>query len=130
MKMPNSGLVIAVFVMITWARLLLYALFEHEMSIFTTPLLLLVMIHLYTGLFITAHDSIHGSICTIPSINHWIGKLCLLSFAGFDYDMIRDEHWNHHAHAGVQGEDPDFHRGRTAFWWWIFEFMKQYMSLG
>jgi beta-carotene/zeaxanthin 4-ketolase len=101
MKFPNSGLFIAIFVMISWARLLLYALFEHEMSIFTTPLLLMVMIHLYTGLFITAHDSIHGSVCTVPSINYWIGKLCLLSFAGFDYDMIREEHWNHHSHAGL-----------------------------
>jgi beta-carotene ketolase (CrtW type) len=129
MKIPNSGLFIAVFVMLSWGRLLLYALFEHELSLIYTPLLLLVIIHLYTGLFITAHDSIHGSVSTVPLINYWVGKLCLLSFAGFDYDMIREEHWNHHIHAGIQGQDPDFHRGKTEFVHWIFEFMKQYMTL-
>ena len=111
MKFSESGLVISALVMMTWARVLIFALFEHELSLFTTPCLLAILIHLYTGLFITAHDSIHGTISSNPTLNKWAGKLCLLAFAGFDYDMIREEHWRHHSHAGLAGEDPDFHRG-------------------
>ena len=130
MKVPNTGLIIALTVYVSWARLLLFALFEHNFSICTTPILLLVLIHLYTGLFITAHDSIHGIVCTIPWVNHLIGKVCLLSFAGFDYYMLKEEHWRHHANAGTQGEDPDFHDGDPKFWSWIFHFMKNYMTIG
>ena len=101
MKVPNIGLFIAIVVYVCWARVLIYAIFEHEMSLLTTPFLLLMLSHLYTGLFITAHDSIHGTVCTVPWINHFIGKICLLSFAGFDYDTLREEHWRHHGNAGI-----------------------------
>ena len=87
------------------------------------------MIHLYTGLFITAHDSIHGTVCKYPTLNNLIGKFCLMVFAGFDYEFLREEHWNHHANAGHVGDDPDFHTGNPSFYHWFFSFMIHYMSL-
>jgi beta-carotene ketolase (CrtW type) len=129
MKIPNFGLVFATIVMSLWAALLLYALFKHTLCLWTTPFLWLAIHHLYTGLFITAHDSIHGTVCSDPALNRWIGKFCVLVFAGFDYDVLRDDHWKHHSHAGLEGEDPDFHRGNPQFLAWFFGFMMQYMSL-
>ena len=87
------------------------------------------MIHLYTGLFITAHDSIHGTVCTNQFINHLIGRFCLLVFAGFNYDSIKEDHWRHHSHAGLIEGDPDFHKGDPSFAGWLFSFMTHYMSL-
>ena len=102
MGIPNIGIVFALAVMGSWICVLLYCLFKHELSIETTPFLLLLVAHLDTGLFITAHDSIHGTVSKdFPLINRWLGKFCLLVFAGFDYDLIRDEHWRHHSHAGL-----------------------------
>ena len=104
MKYPNTGIVFALTIISLWIRTLAYALFEHELSYKTTPFVSMILIHLYTGLFITAHDSIHGTISkTHQWINYYLGKLCLLSFAGFDYDMMREEHWKHHSHAGLVG---------------------------
>jgi beta-carotene/zeaxanthin 4-ketolase len=131
MTYPDIGILFAAIVMGSWITTLLYCLFRHELSIYTTPFLILLMAHLDTGLFITAHDSIHGTVSkSYPLINRWAGKLCLLVFAGFDYDKIRDEHWRHHANAGLIGEDPDFHSGNPALGAWIYSFMVQYVTLG
>ena len=120
MKHRDSGLIFALTIMILWACMLYHCLFRHKLNFLTTPFLVLIQIYLYTGLFITAHDSIHGTVCSNATINYWVGKICLLSFAGFDYDFIREEHWKHHSHAGLAGEDPDFHHGKPQFLLWIF----------
>ena len=113
----------------SWAVLLHHCLFKHQLNTVTTPFLFLIFNHLYTGLFITAHDSIHGVVCSNKFLNNLLGRLCLLFFAGFDYDFLRDEHWRHHSHAGLQGEDPDFHAGSPQFLPWILSFMRNYMKL-
>ena len=130
MNTPYTGLFIALFVMTAWAYTLYFCLFVHNLSFLTTPPIFLFLHHLYTGLFITAHDSIHGTLSKeSPFLNYWLGKVCLMVFAGFDYDMIREEHWKHHAHAGHMHDDPDFHTGEPGFAWWFTDFMKHYMSL-
>ena len=131
MQIPNIGLLFAFLVISIWILTLKHALFSHTINIFTTPFLFLTVNHLYTGLFITAHDSIHGTICSsFPKLNGMIGRFCLMVFAGFDYDLIREEHWKHHSHAGLVNEDPDYHRGDTSFPAWFLSFMLHYMSLG
>ena len=129
MKHRDSGLIFAVTIMTLWACMLYHCLFRHKLNFLTTPFLVLIQIYLYTGLFITAHDSIHGTVCSNATINYWVGKICLLSFAGFDYDFIREEHWKHHSHAGLEGEDPDFHHGKPQFLLWIFQFMVNYTKI-
>lgn len=43
---------------------------------------------IYTGLFITAHDAMHGSIHRSRSLNRAIGQVCLWLYAGFDYCQL------------------------------------------
>jgi beta-carotene ketolase (CrtW type) len=73
-----------------------------------TIALVLVQIWLSVGLFIIAHDCMHGSL--LPAhrkAGHWLGRLCLFLYAGFNYDRLRDAHYEHHRVPGTS-RDPDF----------------------
>ncbi len=129
MGTPGVGLFFAFTVISLWFIALRHALFKHQINLLTTPPLLLAINHLYTGLFITAHDAIHGTVCSITEVNTLIGSFCLLVFAGFDYRILREEHWRHHSHAGLTGKDPDYHRGDSSLTAWFLSFMLNYMSL-
>jgi beta-carotene/zeaxanthin 4-ketolase len=83
---------------------------------------------LYTGLFITAHDAIHGSIHSSPQLNRTIGQLCLWLYAGFDYSLLDRQHHLHHQYP-ASDRDPDFHDGRSArFWSWYGHFVCEHLS--
>jgi beta-carotene ketolase (CrtW type) len=64
---------------------------------------------LYTGLFITAHDAMHGVV--VPQnlkINNFIGSLVLTLYGLFSFNELRKKHWEHHHHPASE-LDPDFH---------------------
>jgi beta-carotene ketolase (CrtW type) len=94
------------------------------------PLGFAVQTFLFTGLFITAHDAMHGTLSPAhPRLNHALGWLCVTLYAGFDYGRMRVNHMRHHAHPGEPGDDPDFHDGRrTGPVAWYLGFMARYMS--
>lgn len=85
---------------------------------------------LFTGLFITAHDAMHGTLSpSHPRLNHALGALCVTLYAGFDYRKMRRNHHAHHAHPGRPGDDPDFHDGlRPGPVAWYLGFMRRYLS--
>jgi beta-carotene/zeaxanthin 4-ketolase len=83
---------------------------------------------LYTGLFITAHDAMHGVISTHPPIDNFIGKFTLLVYGLFSYDRLLKAHWQHHHHP-ASDLDPDFHNGKfTGAIAWYFYFMARYWN--
>jgi beta-carotene/zeaxanthin 4-ketolase len=83
---------------------------------------------LYTGLFITAHDGMHGSIHPSPRMNRSIGQLCLWLYAGFDYSQLAEKHHLHHQYP-ASDRDPDFHNGRLShFWAWYGHFVCEHLS--
>lgn len=83
---------------------------------------------LYTGLFITAHDGMHGSIHSSPQLNRSIGQLCLWLYAGFDYSQLLSKHHLHHQYP-ASDRDPDFHDGKTAdFCGWYGHFVWEHIS--
>lgn len=64
---------------------------------------------LSTGLFIIAHDCMHGALAPgHPQRNRVIGRLTLMMYAGLDYDRMMPAHFAHHRHVGTE-RDPDFH---------------------
>lgn len=91
--------------------------------------LIALMTHLFTGLFITAHDAMHGVI--VPNyrlVNKFIGQLCLALYASFSFRKLIKEHKKHHAKPGTF-EDPDFHRPqRENFFLWYIDFVLHYVS--
>jgi beta-carotene/zeaxanthin 4-ketolase len=84
---------------------------------------------LYTGLFITAHDGMHGSIAPRhPRLNDLLGTVFTACYALFSFRRMRTAHGKHHAHP-ASAADPDFAReGRHEFWRWYFHFFKEYFS--
>jgi beta-carotene ketolase (CrtW type) len=74
----------------------------------TAPLVAAVQCWLCVGLFITAHDAMHGSLAPgRPRLNGAIGRVCLLLYAGFNFNRLRTAHHAHHAAPGT-ADDPDF----------------------
>ncbi len=85
---------------------------------------MLWQIFLYTGVFITAHDAMHGVVAPRwPWVNDLIGQIALTIYAFFDYKQLRDRHHLHHSQPASQA-DPDFHKpNHGSFWQWYLGFM-------
>jgi beta-carotene/zeaxanthin 4-ketolase len=92
-----------------------------------TLLLFLWQTFLYTGLFITAHDAMHGAVFSLNrQVNDGIGTVAVFLYALFDYRKLLKKHWQHHQHP-ASGQDPDFHSlPHDNFWGWYFQFMRAY----
>ncbi len=91
-----------------------------------------LMSFLYTGLFITAHDSMHGLVDPSSArANRLWGQAALWLYAGFPFEQLNREHHRHHARP-ASSEDPDYHGGQLGedppFWFWWGKFMWNYRS--
>jgi beta-carotene/zeaxanthin 4-ketolase len=126
------GIAIALSIIITWATslvLLLNAVDLAQSSLLWNLVLIFGQTFLYTGLFITAHDAMHGAILPkYPRINAAIGSLALLAYGLFSYERLLSAHIRHHYYP-ASDLDPDFHNGRStgAITWYIC-FMQRYWS--
>ncbi|EKU96223.1 fatty acid desaturase [Leptolyngbya sp. PCC 7375] len=102
-----------------------------SVDLFNTPPLLLIsaaafQAFLNTGLFITAHDAIHGLVYPQnQNINTFLGTICATSYAFLSYEMLSKKHWLHHLYPGSEA-DPDFHKENASFPIWYFHFIRQY----
>lgn len=92
-----------------------------------TWLHLLLQAWLCTGLFITAHDAMHGTISRSRRLNQAVGTVACFLFAGFSYRRLRVNHHRHHANP-VTDEDPDFLVGARGFWRWFAVFLWRYAT--
>lgn len=139
-----KGILIALTVITAWAISLAVTLtsdlsifpFFHlsilpsfHLSIFLIPLLIALNTFLYTGLFITAHDAMHGTVAPAhPALNRAIGRVCTRLYALFGFDAMLKKHHEHHRHPASDG-DPDFHDGRhTGFARWYAHFFFTYVT--
>jgi beta-carotene ketolase (CrtW type) len=93
------------------------------------PLLVLAICWLNVGLFIVAHDAMHGSLAPgRPALNLWVGRLALALYAGFSFDRLRPKHFEHHRRPGTAA-DPDFSADHPSdFWRWYLAFFRQYFG--
>lgn len=84
---------------------------------------------LYTGLFITAHDAMHGSIFPeMPKLNHGVGSFAAMIYGLFSYKYLLRSHHLHHRYPSSD-RDPDFHDGEHKNpLLWYFHFMYEYGS--
>ncbi|MDZ7957182.1 MAG: fatty acid desaturase [Aulosira sp. DedQUE10] len=130
-KFRFEGLFIAILIITVWAISQIY-LFYFDFSKFNALILLPIILwqtFLYTGLFITSHDAMHGVVLPHnPKINHFIGSLSLSLYGVLPYQKLLKKHWLHH-HNPASELDPDFHNGKHHnFFAWYFHFMKSYWS--
>jgi len=131
-RQRRIGLTLAGAVIAAWAALHIYAVFFFKLTLGTAPLAALIVAvqtWLYTGMFIIAHDCMHGSLVPFnPKANRAIGQLCLFLYAGFSFDALNKAHHRHHRYSGTAG-DPDFDdHPPYGFWPWFFKFFVTYFS--
>ncbi len=126
-----TGVLIALLIIGLWASSLLFLL---SVNISKIPLIwigigILWQTFLYTGLFITAHDAMHGVVFpTNSQINTLIGSVAALIYGLFSYKELLKKHWLHHHHPASE-LDPDFHDTKHKnFFAWYFHFMIGYWS--
>ncbi len=124
------GILIATAVVLLWLGHLLYLFLIVQIN-FQSPLLylhVLIQTFLYTGLFITAHDAMHGSVAKNRKLNNFTGKLSTILFAFLSYQKLSKKHYQHHQFPATE-KDPDFspHSNNFLVWWFIF--MKNYVTL-
>ncbi|MGX7688362.1 fatty acid desaturase [Flectobacillus roseus] len=123
-----KGLYYAALILLLWGANLWY--FLHYSVRFDDPLIylgLLIQTHLYTGVFITAHDAIHGVVMPHrPKVNYVIGWLCATLFAFNNYNKLSSKHHLHHKHAASE-QDPDYYAGN--FFRWYLKFALEYVTI-
>ena len=125
-----KGVAIATAIAAAWGGLLAYLLAFYEPN-WRSPapyLLLLLQAHLYTGLFITAHDAMHGLVSGNKRINNTIGTVAALLFAYNWFPGQLPKHHAHHRHVGT-ADDPDYHDGEhPGFLRWFARFAWNYVT--
>jgi len=100
-----------------------------ESPLWLAVLLVAVQTWLSTGLFIVAHDAMHGSLAPgRPDWNRRLGSLCLMLYAGLSYRRLLVKHAAHHRHAG-SARDPDFDAGNPRrLLPWFARFFRAYYT--
>ena len=126
-----QGIIIALTIIWLWTSSLLFLL-SWKISLLHSGQILMAIgwqTFLYTGLFITAHEAMHGLVCPHNlQLNRLIGSAAVLLYALFSYKKLLTKHWLHHRHP-ASPLDPDFHDGRNkSFWAWYCHFLKGYWS--
>ncbi|WP_224199752.1 MULTISPECIES: fatty acid desaturase [Pacificimonas] len=128
------GLAIAAAIITGWLAVHLLAIFAFDLRAEPAGLaaaLILLQAWLSTGLFITAHDAMHGSLAPgLPHMQRGIGRIALMIYAGLSYDRLAPKHFAHHKHVGT-AHDPDFNADNPRrFWPWLKRFFATYYTHG
>jgi beta-carotene ketolase (CrtW type) len=125
-----KGVLIALLIISLWMAHLIYILTSVEAD-FRSPLFylhILIQAYLYTGLFITAHDAMHGIVTGSKKVNKVIGTISTFLFAGMSYKRLVKNHFEHHRYPGTE-KDPDYYiKSQNFFVWWL-TFMYRYTTI-
>lgn len=124
------GIALALAIIAAWLGAHVLAIFVIDWTVaprwMGVPLVML-QTWLFVGLFIIAHDCMHGSLAPgRPGINRWFGRVLLAIYAGFRYDALLPEHHKHHRRPGT-ADDPDFDPDHpSTLIPWFYRFMTHY----
>lgn len=126
------GLSIAAAIVAAWLGLHVWAVVWHawdQRDWWRAPLVIAVQTWLSVGLFIVAHDAIHGSLApSIPGLNRIVGQIAVALYAGFSLRKLARAHRDHHANPGTT-RDPDFFADAPhRFAPWFIGFFRHYFG--
>jgi beta-carotene/zeaxanthin 4-ketolase len=132
-RQRTVGVLLAAAIIGTWLSvhgLMVWAFEFGRDPLWIVPVAIALQTWLCVGLFIVAHDCMHGSLAPFrPRVNLWVGRVALALYAGLAYDRLRPKHFAHHAAPGTE-DDPDFDAAHPrTFWPWFGTFMREYLSL-
>ncbi len=129
----SRGLAYAGLILSAWLALHVFGVWFNAWTALdwlTAPVAIALQTWLSAGLFIVAHDAMHGSLAPgRPWLNRLAGRVLLLLYAGFWFDRLQAKHLAHHAHPG-SADDPDYAaQQRDGFWPWYVNFFRTYFGL-
>lgn len=124
------GILYAIVILLSWGIHLVYILLYQciDMADMWFWLHLLLQTWLFTGLFITAHDAMHGTVTKNKIINNAVGAIASILYAGLWYPKLKEKHYLHHLDPGTEN-DPDYMTTNQNFFVWWFHFMRQYITI-
>ncbi len=124
------GIAIALTILLLWTGHLVYSLLFVHVDPASPALYVHIAVQAYlsTGLFITAHDAMHGTVSASARINRIAGTVCCWLYACLSYSRLLHNHRLHHKSPGGDA-DPDYSpRSQNFFIWW-FTFMRRYATV-
>lgn len=126
------GLTLAALILGGWLAAHVYGVFFYPLEgvgLASAPLYILLQSWLGTGMFIVAHDAMHGSLAPgRPRLNTIVGQAAVGLYAAFSYRRLHEKHHAHHRAPGTV-DDPDFDAGRpTTFVPWFVKFFRTYFG--
>ncbi len=126
------GLSLAALIIVGWFSLHVWGVFFQPLTwpaVAAAPVMILMQSWLGAGMFIVAHDAMHGSLApSRPRLNGVIGQICVGAYAAFSYRRLNVCHHQHHRSPG-SADDPDFHADRPeAFGPWFYAFFTRYFG--
>ena len=126
---PWIGTAVSVAVIVAWGAHLVWLMSQPTILVAWAPLAVALQTFLHTGLFIIAHDAMHGSVAPGWSgVNRGVGQLALLLYALFPFAGLQKAHVVHHRAPGT-ADDPDHTGGRPlGYMQWYLRFMMQYLK--
>lgn len=128
---PLAGLLLALVILVLWI-ISLGILLSLDKTPLTSVWILPAIFgrtFIQTGLFIVAHDAIHGAISSrYLQLNNGLGILATTLYAFLSYQKLSLKHWQHHQHPG-QATDPDSYHGihRNILVWYL-KFIQEYLD--
>ncbi len=127
------GIGLALAIVGCWLALHIYGVFFHPLAgrgLVIAPLLVALTCWLNVGLFIVAHDAMHGSLAPHRlAVNRAFGRVALALYAGFSFDALQRKHHEHHRAPGTE-HDPDLSASHPGdFWPWYLQFLREYFGL-
>ena len=127
------GLIFAAIIAAIWLITLVVCLSLNLESLPLATLVPLILLRTFvqTGLFIIGHDAMHGILAPKRlKLNHCIGAVALILYAGLSYRRCKSNHALHHLKAETE-RDPDYqsHPDHSVLRW-FWDFMSRYMNAG
>jgi beta-carotene ketolase (CrtW type) len=127
-----TGLVWAIAILTLWSITLVGICITDlsNLSFGWATLTILGRAFLQTGLFVIAHDAMHGNLTPQNRrLNDVVGAIAVSLYAGLSYPQCRINHALHHCHP-AQRDDPDFHDGVHVHpLHWYVKFLQSYVSV-
>lgn len=124
------GIIIALVIITLWSLHLAFSLAFVSID-FSNPMLylhIIIQAYLYTGLFITGHDAMHGTVSPKnKNLNNVIGFISVFLFAGMSYRKLLANHKLHHNFPATES-DPDYNVSSQNFFVWWSKFMWRYLT--
>lgn len=124
------GTIIATSIILIWFGHLLYVLNSQiiDPTSFSMWLHILFQAWISTGLFITAHDAMHGTVARNKMLNTAFGFITTFMYAGMSYPRLLKNHILHHKFPAT-ADDPDYNATNQNFFVWWFRFMLRYLTI-